>query len=233
MNIAIVEDDVKTREQLVRYIAAYFKHDENRYQLFEFSDGDEILEDYQASYDLILLDIQMARMDGLATAQKIRKLDEDVYLIFVTNLANYAIRGYSVNALDFVLKPINILMLHQMLSRVEKLLSGRQKHYITLPTQGGLTRIDLAEIQYVETFNHGVCVHTDKGSFTVRRTLKSVEAQLAGHDFFRCNNCYLVNLRKVEGVERGHVLISGQELAISRPRHKAFMEELTRYLGGK
>lgn len=232
MNIAIVEDDIKTREQLARHIAEYYKNDKAKYQLSEFSDGDEILENYNASYDLILLDIQMARMDGMETAQRIRALDEDVYLIFVTNMANYAIRGYSVNALDFMLKPVNVLLLRQMLSRVEKLLSGRQKRYITLPTQSGLTRIDVSSIQYVETFNHAVRVHTDRGNYPVRRTMKNMEALLDGHGFFRCNNCYLVNLQKVERVERNEVHVGGHELGISRPRYKAFMEELTRYIGG-
>lgn len=232
MNIAIVEDDAKIRKQLVGYIDDYFEHDKTRYQLTEFSDGDEILEDYSASYDLILLDIQMARTDGMETARRIRALDEDAYLIFVTNLANFAIRGYSVNALDFVLKPVNVLMLRQMLGRVEKLMSGREKKYITMPTESGFTRIEVSNIQYVETLNHAICVHTDRGSFPVRKTMKSIEEELSEFSFFRCNNCYLVNLQRVERVERNEAHVSGHKLTISRPRYKAFMEALTRHIGG-
>ena len=119
MRLAIVEDDDKVRQQLQTYVLQYFQGRENDVDIRLFADGDEILEDYAADYDLIFLDIQMKRLDGLATAERIRERDEDVYLVFITNLANYAIRGYAVHALDFILKPVNFLMLRQVLISVE------------------------------------------------------------------------------------------------------------------
>lgn len=107
MHIAVVEDQPEVRTCLAEYIERYFTENGTPYRITMFSDGDEILEDYQADYDLILMDIQMARMDGMRAAEKIRQLDEDVYLVFVTNLRNYAIKGYSVQAMDFLLKPVN------------------------------------------------------------------------------------------------------------------------------
>ena len=121
MRLAIVEDDDKVRQQLQTYVLQYFQGRENDVDIHLFADGDEILEDYAADYDLIFLDIQMKRLDGLATAERIRERDEDVYLVFITNLANYAIRGYAVHALDFILKPVNFLMLRQVLMSVERL----------------------------------------------------------------------------------------------------------------
>ena len=90
-------------QQLQTYVLQYFQGRENDVDIRLFADGDEILEDYAADYDLIFLDIQMKRLDGLATAERIRERDEDVYLVFITNLANYAIHGYAVHALDFIL----------------------------------------------------------------------------------------------------------------------------------
>lgn len=143
MRLAIVEDDDKVRQQLQTYVLQYFQGRENDVEIRLFADGDEILEDYAADYDLIFLDIQMKRLDGLATAERIRERDEDVYLVFITNLANYAIRGYAVHALDFILKPVNFLMLRQVLMSVERLLDQKPKRYITLPTDTGLTRLDV------------------------------------------------------------------------------------------
>jgi DNA-binding LytR/AlgR family response regulator len=231
VHIAIVEDDSNTRKELVKYFDRYFEQDAHRYSIDEYVDGDEILESYNASYDLILLDIQMTRLDGLKTAEKIRQLDENVYLVFVTNLANYAIRGYSVNALDFVLKPVNYLMLRQLLQRVEKLLDKRNKRFITLPTDQGLARLEVAQIDYVETEGHIMAIHTQKGVYRLRDTMKNMERKLSDYGFYRCNNCYLVNLARLEKVDHSCVIVSGQTLSISRPRYKGFMDALTAYIG--
>lgn len=232
MKIAIVDDDAQLREEFRQYILKYFEGREQLCHIDMFADGDEILEKYQANYDLIFLDIQMERLDGMRTAERIRELDHDVYLIFITNLANYAIKGYSVNALDFVLKPVNYLMLRQLLQRVERMLDSRAKKYITLPTDKGLTRLDVSRIYYVETENHAVCVVTDRGTWRLRESLRSMESALAGYDFFRCNSCYLINLAHVEQVNGNSAWVAGHELTISRPRYKAFMSALTKYLGG-
>ncbi len=232
MHIAIVEDDESIRKQLTAYISKYFEEELTRCRLSVFTDGDEILEDFRADYDLILLDIQMKRLNGMETAERIRQLDQDVYLVFVTNLANYAIKGYAVQAFDFVLKPINYMMLKQLLQRVDKLVSSRQRRYITLPTDLGLTRIDVNQIHNVETDKHFLIIKTDLGEYRMRETMKNMEDVLGKFGFFRCNNCYLVNLKEVERVDGSTAWVHGEELAISRPRYKAFMEALARYLGG-
>ena len=232
MHIAIVEDDPVVQEQLRQYMDRYFEGRKDRNIISVFSDGDEILEDYRADYDLILLDIQMKRLDGLETARRLRKMDENVYLIFVTNLANYAIKGYAVNALDFVLKPVNYLMLSAILQRVEKLLAAKEKAFFALPTENGMIRMDVKEIYFVETQKHMSTVHTSKGNYQLRESMKNMEDMLKDYHFFRCNNCYLVNLACVEQVNRNEAMVAGETLVVSRPRYKAFMEALTQYLGG-
>ena len=232
MRIAIVEDDLSAQQQLKAYVLKYFEGREKEAELSFFNDGDEILEHYRTDYDLIFLDIQMKRMDGMETAERIRKIDENVLLVFITNMSNYAIRGYAVNALDFLLKPVNYLMLQQLLTRVEHLLQRQPRRSIALPTENGLIRVDVSQIYYVETEGHAVTVFTEKGSFRLRKSMRSMEEMLNEYDFFRCNSCYLVNLAHVEQVENGTALVAGQPLAISRPRYKAFMEALTQYIGG-
>lgn len=232
MKIAIVEDSIQERERIAAFTKQYFDKRGVHCQLSLFADGDEILEHYSAGWDLIFLDVQMARLDGMATAERIRELDQNVFLVFVTNMAHYAIKGYAVHALDFLLKPVHYRILEQLLQQAERLLQGRRNKFITLPTEKGLSRIDVSEIYYVEVENHVLSVVTVQGVYRLRGTISSIEETLRNHDFFRCNNCYLVNLSQVSRLEPGKVVVGGHELTVSRPRQKDFMAALTCYIGG-
>lgn len=104
--IAIVEDEAAVREQLAGYVQRYTRQYGTQFEVTMFTDGVEILEDYRPVYDIIFLDVEMQHLDGMETARRIRELDSDVLLIFITNMAQYAIKGYAVGALDYVLKPV-------------------------------------------------------------------------------------------------------------------------------
>ncbi len=107
LNIAIVEDNTKDIEVLQAHLEQFSKENQVQVETHIYRDGLDIFDDYRPIYDLILLDIEMKHLDGISTAEKIRKTDRKVLIMFITNLAQYAIRGYEVDALDYVLKPIN------------------------------------------------------------------------------------------------------------------------------
>ena len=106
IRIAVVEDEKESQEQLVSYISRYEKESEKKFEVTVFSDGMDIVENYDPVWDIIFMDIRMKHLDGMQAAEKIRKYDPAVVLIFITTMAQYAIRGYEVDALDFVLKPV-------------------------------------------------------------------------------------------------------------------------------
>ena len=106
LRIATVEDDANDLEALRTHLSRYEKENGLKFQVTEFRDGEDIVTDYSADYDLILMDIEMAFLNGMKAAEKIRELDKDVIIIFITNMPQYAIQGYKVNALDYMLKPI-------------------------------------------------------------------------------------------------------------------------------
>ena len=105
--IAVVEDNTAVREELCGFIAKYAQESGRKLDVTPFADGSQIVEPYRPGFDIIFLDIEMPRLGGMPTAERIRQLDPEVVLIFVTNMAQYAIRGYEVDALDFVLKPVS------------------------------------------------------------------------------------------------------------------------------
>lgn len=233
IHIAIVEDERGYQEQLHQYILRYEKEYGEKIEVHFFTDGDEILDHYAAVYDIIFMDIQMKRLNGMDAARRIRKLDENVILIFITNMAQYAIQGYEVNALNYILKPISYFPFSQELDKAVKKLKKKSVNYITVTQDQGLLKLHTNQISYVESLGHNLTIHSDVGNYTFRGTMKEMEQKLSDAPFVRCNSGYLVNLRYVEAIKQSTVVVSGDELPVSRSRKKIFMEALTDYMGGK
>lgn len=125
IRIAIVEDDTGYRSQLGKYIDQYQSDFSETVSVSEFSDGLEIVEKYKSEYDIILMDIQMKHMDGMQAAMRIRDMDKNVIIIFITNSAQFAVQGYKVEALDYVLKPIQYFAFSQVLHNAVKKVYGK------------------------------------------------------------------------------------------------------------
>ena len=151
VRIAIVEDDRHDREALKKCLSRYEKENQVKFSLTEFQDGEDIVTDYTASYDLIILDIEMAFLNGMKAAEKIRELDTNVIIIFITNMAQYAIRGYAVDALDYVLKPVSYFAFSQRLNRAISRMKKRETKMIMVNIKGGTVRINIANIYYIES----------------------------------------------------------------------------------
>lgn len=233
IRVAIVEDEEAVREQLLGYVQRYTRQYGTTFEVRTFSDGVEILEGYRPVFDLILLDVEMKHLDGMETAQRIRALDSDVMIVFITNMAQYAIRGYSVGALDYVLKPVPYFAFSQQLLKAVSRLEKRAKRYLTVPVEGGLRRLDTASIYYLESEGHRVHFYTDEGDFSAPGALKTFEEKLAACPFARCNSGYLVNLAQVRELRQSTVQVGPCELQVSRPKRKSFLAALTDYIGGE
>ena len=232
IRVAIVEDEAEIREQLMGYVQRYTRQYGTAFEVKTFADGLEILEDYRPAYDLILLDIEMKHLDGMETARRIRELDPDVMLVFITNMAQYAIKGYAVGALDYVLKPVPYFAFSQQLQKVEEQLRRRTRNYLAVPVEGGLRRLDTSRIYYIESEGHRVHFYTEEGDFAAPGALKALEEKLADRPFARCNSGYLVNLAQVQAVQQNTVEVGPYELQVSRPKRKSFLAALTDYIGG-
>ena len=233
IRIAMVEDEAAVREQLQGYIQRYTRQYGTEFAVTEFSDGVEILDAYRPVYDIVLLDVEMKHLDGMETARRIRELDRDVVLLFITNMAQYAIKGYAVGALDYVLKPVPDFAFSQQLQKAEEKLRRRARHYLAVPVEGGLRRLDTAQIYYMESEGHRVHFYTEEGEFSAPGALKTFEEKLADLPFARCNSGYLVNLAQVKSVQQGLAQVGPYELQVSRPKRKSFLAALADYIGGE
>ena len=233
IRIALVEDEAEVRAQLQGYVQRHTRQYGTEFAVTEFADGMELLDDYRPVYDVLFLDVEMKHLDGMETARRVRQLDKDVIIVFITNMAQYAIGGYAVGALDYVLKPVPYFAFSQQLQKVEAQLRRRTRHYLAVPVEGGLRRLDTSRIYYIESEGHRVHFYTKEGDFAAPGALKALEEKLADRPFARCNSGYLVNLAQVQAVQQNTVEVGPYELQVSRPKRKSFLAALTDYIGGE
>lgn len=232
MRIAIVDDEDSSAQKLQEYLLRFAKESGHTIDVQCFPDGMSFVNAFKSQFDVILLDVSMPGIDGMETAKRIRRSDPDVVILFVTNMAQYAIRGYEVDALDYVLKPVTYFSFSQRLNRAISRVKRHDKHYLIVPTKNGAKKMDVASICYVESQGHTLIYHTTAGDFVTSGTMKEIEEKLLPFHFFRCNKGYLVSLEHVDGIENGCAMVNGQALLISRARKNEFMDALANCLGG-
>ncbi len=232
LRVAIAEDEAESRGQLTEFLRQYGETYSVEMEVSCFSSGVDLVLAYRPEYDIILLDIAMPDMDGMETARRIRQVDEQVVLVFITQMAQYAINGYEVGALDFILKPVNYDVFAMKLTKAIRRAESREGKRIVLTLPSGIQVLQTREIYYVEIQNHVLHYHTNQGEFALRGTMQKAEQELAPYHFSRCSNWCLVNLAYVSQVDKNVVTVAGTPLDISRRNRTAFMAALTRYMGG-
>lgn len=230
IHIAIVEDQVSEQERLKEFLGKYQQDNHVEFHISVFSDGLEFLENYHLDEDIILMDVDMPRLNGYQTALKIREKDDSVILIFITNIASYVYKGYQVGAMDYILKPIHYPDLSIRLKACEKKLSHKEEHYLVVNSKNVLKKIPCSNIIYIEANHHDIRIHLFGEEISYRGpSLKELENELRPYGFSRCNHCYIVNLRHCQKIEGMMLVIQDKRLEISRSKKAAFLKELEEF----
>ena len=233
LKIVIVEDEKPSAELLQRLLKKYCEEKKITLEYEVYDSAVNFLDDNKADYDILLLDIQMPHMNGMELAQKLRKQNDNCIIIFVTNMAQYAISGYEVEALDFILKPINRYSFALKVKRAVARCRHRDEEYISIRAGGETHRVSISDVQYLDMVDHHVIYHTVNGSYSEYITLKEACRKIDRAYFVYCNRSYLVNLRHVRSVGKDTVTVGNDELLISRPQKKAFLTALSEFMRGK
>ena len=230
--VAIVEDDASEASNLISYFHQYEKEANVVFEIRPFPSGEAFLSSYQPVYDLVLMDIGLPGLNGMETAIRFREMDTKATLIFVTNMTQYAVHGYEVDAADYVLKPVSYPRFAIKLKRAMRKLEDKRDSEVVLNLPEGLYRLPASQIYYIEISSHDLCYHTTTGDYQTYGSLKQVEKNLNSRQFVRCNSCYLVNLAYVRGIRENQVQVGNILLQMSRPKKKEFLQALNDYLGG-
>ena len=234
IHIAVAEDEEEARERLTRYLKRYQNEKKREFEIDFYPNGADLIAAYQPGVDILLLDIEMPVMDGIQTAKILREKDKKVVIVFITNLAQYAIQGYDVQALDFIVKPMNwdvfSFRMDRIISRLEKRQQDAARSISVRTDSSALRKIDMTDLIYVEVNHHTLTYHTISEVFSARGTMLETEKALLPHGFCRCNQCYLVNLRYVTGVDEEMVSIGNERLRISRSKKKDLVKALSEFV---
>mgnify|MGYP002585945216 CR=1 FL=1 len=233
IRIALVEDEAEVRAQLQGYVQRHTRQYGTEFAVTEFADGMELLDDYRPVYDILFLDVEMKHLDGMETARRVRELDKDVIIVFITNMAQFVMKGYEVSALDFLVKPVSYYMFVEKMHKAYDRVSMREERSIIIKGKECIYKVHTTELIYIEVQNHSLTFHTMQGNYMCTGSLKKVEKDLEGLPFARCSSSYLLNLMHVLRIEKEHVIMDNKdELLLSRLKRQEFMEILTDYYGG-
>lgn len=222
--VAVVEDQQEHAERLQGLLQQYAEDRQLQITCDWWDRAEAFLEQYKHQYDVIFMDIRLPGMDGMKAAYKLRQVDHTVLLVFLTSLAQYAVEGYTVEALDYILKPITYDALRLKLPRILRRCSTEETE-ILIESGGSSVKVKPSELRYVEIFDHHIQYMTQSGIVRAYGTLKEIEDALP-QGFFRVNNQTIVNLIHVTGVRNDDVLVDERTFSLSRRRRKEFMEAL-------
>jgi len=221
LKIAIIDDEISCIQSLKSHIQCYMNENNIQIEVSEFLNGLRLIADYKPEYDIIFLDIEMPHMNGIEVAKYIRKSDPHAIIIFVTNMAQYAVEGYEVHAFDYMIKPPDYISFSAKLQSAIKALKSRKETSIIISGEEGKRHVMAGEIIYIEVKDHWLYVHTKENTYEMLGTLKEMEKQLEGCNFVRCNKSYLINLQFVTRMRPEFVILNKEiELKISRARRK-------------
>jgi DNA-binding LytR/AlgR family response regulator len=232
MRIAIVDDSARDRDQLLECLNRYFSDTKGTLETTCFTDAAAFLKDYHYSFDFIILDIDMPGLSGIEAAKVLREKDPHVTLMFVTNMPQYAIEAYSVEAMDYMLKPVSYPDFCLKMKKAERYIRRNADAPVKIQTADGPLMRQASQILYVESRQHYLYYHTEGEVLKVRGKLSAAEESLLPYHFVRAGESYLVNLSRVSGFDGSDVIAGGDRIPVSRRCRTSFLSAYTRYAGG-
>lgn len=232
LRIAIVDDNLPDAQLLYRFAQRYCRENRVEYELDTVSGGEAFFKRfYVGKYDVVLLDISMHGMDGMAVAEKIRETDDGVLIIFTTTSSSYAVKSYRVRAFDYLVKPFDYEQFCQTMQLCAETLSNKQ-YYIEIKEGRVIRKVRVDDIVYTDYSNHYIYIHTSSEIIKSYLSFADFSPMLLPFPQFLCcyRNC-IVNLDHVLVLkDRDFEMADGTHIPIKKEWYKGIRQKYTDYI---
>ncbi len=228
MKIAICDDQKIMRDILKEQLEIYASNRKNCFVYTEYDNGLDMIKD-NVVYDLIFMDYQMDRINGIDTAKELRQRKIETPIIFLTSFPDVVFDVFEVKAYRFLLKPINESKLAEALDTLIDEFSD--ENFLVIKTDEGSKRIKINDIIYAEAVDKYCYISTTSGTYLYKKTLSTLEEQLPSNLFFRSHRTYIVNFKHIVSISKTEVLLDSKEKAlISKTKVTSFKKSFFDYV---
>ncbi len=234
MRISIIEDEKVHRDLLVSYIDEWKISNRIETDVRQYESAEQFLFDYDVdnNFDVLFIDIQMSGMNGVELSKLIREKDKNIVIIFTTGILDYIQEGYEVEAMHYLLKPLNKEKVHHCLERVEK--RKNKDSFVLVHMDDETIKMNIEEINYIEARAHRCVVGKSNGeTLEIKESITEMESLLEGEEFIKCHRSYLCRIGSVYKIDKTDIYFdNGSNIPVSRRMYtlvnKAFIKYFRR-----
>lgn len=214
LNILICEDDAEDEAQLRKALGACNLLRDVEHRIESFTTPRQLLLNYDAQEtDILFLDILMQDENGIDVAHRVRELNADVPIVFVTSSPDYAVASYGVNAIHYLMKPVTPDAVDIALARCKRVINA-ERRTIEIVSGRMTERVLVRDVIYAETFGHRTLLHLRNRTIETTTPLSKIE-EAGGQPFLRCHRSFMVNMDHVTRVMgKGFLMDDGHEVPI-------------------
>lgn len=227
LRIAICDDDKNIISEIKKCIESY---DGLKFKITTYEGGEKLLEDSE-KFDVIFLDIDMPKIDGIETAKRIRNFDKAVKLIYITSYTDYMNLAFSVHAFGYLNKPVREEQIHSQLEEVLSYPIEEKEEFLEFITTEGVVRLLPKEIYFFEYINRKVKLKTLNNIYILKDKITSIANEMRRYGFFMPHKSFTVNLFHVKSIKGYDIfMMDGSVIPLSQKKSTEFREEFNMFL---
>lgn len=238
MRIAICDDEEAQRLLLEKYLMEWGEQHQTIVCTELFPSAESFLFSWEEDrqYDLLVLDIELGKMNGVELARTLRGREEELPILFITGYDSYMAQGYEVAALHYLLKPVNREKLFSALDRLQRQRErGVSEEKILFQAKEGVLSLPLSGIWYIEACGHQCVLCTKEQEYMLKQSISAAEKALAGRrEIVRCHRSYLVNLQHISAITGSELVLDNKKrLPVSRSLCREVNEAFIAYYSAR